>query len=54
MDLPEVVSPEEFRTALGLGAEARRGGRGPLRALELVIRDFFLSRPDRLVGIERW
>jgi hypothetical protein len=30
-----------------LGAEARRGGRGPLRALELVTRDFFLTHPDR-------
>ncbi|MGH2984255.1 MAG: hypothetical protein ACRDK5_08385 [Solirubrobacterales bacterium] len=35
-----------------LGAEARRGGRGPLRALELVSRDFLLTRPDRARRLE--
>ncbi|MGE5858781.1 MAG: hypothetical protein ACM31K_09875, partial [Solirubrobacterales bacterium] len=30
-----------------LDDESRRGGRGPLRALELISRDFLLARPDR-------
>jgi hypothetical protein len=35
-----------------LGDEARRGGRGPLRELTLVTRDFLLTRPDRAKRLE--
>lgn len=35
-----------------LGREARRGGRGPLRALELVERDYWFGLPDRAKRLE--